>query len=879
MYPNAPILPPRPQQKRRKSLLLRFFGFAFTAGVIVFLAGAAVAGYVLWQVTQELPDYDKLANYEPAVMTRVHANDGTLIGECATEKRIYVPVSSMPKLLINAFIAAEDQNFWEHKGVDLQGIARAIKVNLESYMSGGRRRAEGASTITQQVAKNFFLSSQRSYTRKLTEAILAIRIERAYSKEKILELYLNEIYLGERSYGVAAAAQYYFNKELHDLDVEEVAYLAALPKAPNNYNPVRNREKATARRNYVIGRMAEDGYVTAQQAEEAKKKPLVVAGRQLSSSSCATDYFSEEVRRTVIDLYSEDKLYGGGLSIRSTLDPVYQKMARTALREGLLRYDRKKGYRGAVKKIAVGGGADWIAALADIPVLSDLAPWRLGVVLEAGKDRAVVGLQPLGGPGDKTKQTVDLKLEDVRWARGKRAGNSVAEIVSPGDVIYVAPQENLTREDENGNELKSDPAKAGWRLVQIPKIEGALVVMDPHNGRVLAIAGGFSYAESQFDRAVQAKRQPGSSFKPIVYAAALDNGYTPSTIMLDAPLTIDQGNGKEAWTPQNYEKESYGASTLRIGLEKSRNLMTVRLANDVGMPLVGEYARRFGVYDDLPPYLSMAIGAGETTLLRLTTAYCSFVNGGKQVHATLIDRIQDRYGKTIWHHDARECQGCEADSWRGQEEPQLVDTRKQIIDPQTAYQMVSLLEGVVKRGTGYKVAKVGKPLAGKTGTTNDEKDAWFIGFSPDLVAGVFVGYDNPEPMGHGETGGGIAAPVFRDFMQMALADKPAVPFRVPPGIKLVRVDHDTGLRASPNSEKTILEAFKPNEDAPDGASYVTLPGAGCVRCRDDAGRSLRCQRGPAAESQRLLSPAAPRRGCILRAAIPIFQGRCRVPVR
>jgi penicillin-binding protein 1A len=832
MYPNAPILPPQAQKKRRKSLFLRFLGFAFTAGVLLFLAGSAVAGYLLWMITQELPDYDKLANYEPPVMTRVHANDGTLIGECATEKRIYVPVDSMPKLLINAFIAAEDQNFWEHKGVDMQGVARAIKVNIEGLIAGGPKRAEGASTITQQVAKNFLLTNERSMTRKAKEAILAIRIERAYSKEKILELYLNEIFLGFNSYGVAAAGLNYFGKELQNLEIEEVAYLAALPKAPSNYHPVRQVVRATERRNYVIGRMAEDGAITREQAEAAKKKPLIAVGRQSGAANCATDYFSEEVRRTISDLYGEQKLYGGGLSIRSTLDSNYQKMARSALREGLVRYDRRRGYRGAVKKIPVAG--DWGAALAEIPVFSDLAPWRLGVVLESGRDKAVVGLQPERGANneiDKARQTVELRADEVRWARSKKGNGAVSDVLPVGDVIYVAPQEaGMVKEDENGNELKAsaDPAKNNsWRLMQIPKIEGALVVMDPHTGRVLAIAGGFSYAESQFNRAVQAKRQPGSSFKPIIYAAAIDNGYTPSSVQVDAPIEVDQGNGQEVWKPKEYEGEggNFGAATLRVGLEKSKNLITIRLANDIGMPTVAEYARRFGVYDSLPPYLSMALGAGETTLLRMTTAYCSFVNGGKQVHATLVDRIQDRYGKTIWHHDSRECRDCSADSWHNQDEPELVDMRKQVLDPLSAYQVTSMLEGVVKRGTGYKVAKLGRPLAGKTGTSNDEKDAWFIGFSPDLVVGVYIGYDNPEPMGKGQTGGGIAAPVFRDFMQMALAGQPAAPFRVPPGVKLVRVDATTGLRATANTEKVILEAFKPNEDPPDGNNYVTLPGA------------------------------------------------------
>ena len=830
MYPNAPLLPPLAKTKRRKSLVLRFLGFAFTAGVLLFLAGAAGAGYILWQVTQELPDYDKLANYEPAVLTRVHANDGTLIGECASEKRIFAPIASMPKLLINAFISAEDQNFWEHKGVDMQGVARAIKVNLEGIVNGGRgKRAEGASTITQQVAKNFLLTNERSMTRKLKEAILAIRIERAYSKEKILELYLNEIFLGVGSYGVAAAARNYFGKDLPDLNIEEVAYLAALPKAPSNYHPVRNVIRATERRNYVIGRMAGDGHITQAQADEAKKHPLTVVLRQASTSTCASDYFAEEVRRTVIDLYGEDKLYGGGLSVRSTLDPDLQRMARTALREGLMRFDRKRGYHGAIKKITPTG--DWGATLAETPVLSDVAPWRLGVVLEAGRDKAVVGLQPGRDPQgevEKARNTVDIKADEVKWARGKKGTGAVTDVLAVGDVIYVAPPVNLPKEDENGKEIKVDPSKnTSWRLVQIPKIEGALVVMDPHTGRVLAIVGGFSYAESQFDRAVQAKRQPGSSFKPLIYAAAIDNGYTPSSTMLDAPVEVEQGNGQDVWRPKEYEgdADNFGAKTLRVALEKSRNLVTVRLAKDVGMPTVAEYARRFGVYDNLQPYLSMALGAGETTLIRMVTGYSTFANGGKQVHATLIDRIQDRYGNTIWHHDSRECKDCAAESWHNQDEPELADVRKQILDPQSAYQVTSMLEGVVQRGTGYLVSKVGKPLAGKTGTSNEEKDAWFIGFSPDLVAGVFIGYDNPEPMGKGETGGHLAAPIFRDFMLMALADKPAVPFRVPSGIKLVRVDATTGLRASATTEKAILEAFKPNDDAPDGNNYVTLPGA------------------------------------------------------
>ena len=834
MHLHAPMMPPPATQRRRRSLILRFLGFAFTAGGILFVVGAAVAGYFLWQISRDLPDYEKLNNYEPAVMTRVHANDGSLIGEFAREKRIYLPITAIPRRIIDAFVSAEDQNFFQHTGLDFQGIARAMIANFAKAMSGGGHM-EGASTITQQVAKNFLLSNERSMMRKVKEAILAVRIDRAFSKERILELYLNEIYLGMGSYGVAAAALNYFGKELKDLNIEEAAYLAALPKAPNNYNPFRHKERALARRNWVIQRMAEDGHITADEAKEAQKRPLAITARPLGANLFAAEYFAEEVRRTLIDLYGEDNLYGGGLSVRTTLDPNLQRLARTALREGLVRYDRKQGYRGPLKRISIDG--DWGAALADIEIPSDLAPWELGVVLDANAQRAVVGLRPEKSTSDKpekARKTVELPLKNVSWARsvesssngrvklGKRP-KAVTDVLARGDVIYVAPKEEVNKDDDD-DEKEDGGTADGWRLVQFPEVEGAIIVLDPHTGRVLADVGGFSFAQSQFDRAIQAKRQPGSAFKPVVYATALDNGYTPSSIVLDAPLAIDQGVGQDVWKPENYENKFYGPSTLRLGLEKSRNLMTVRLAQDVGMPLISEYARRFGVYDDLPSLLSMALGAGETTLLRLSTAYATFVNGGKKVQATLIDRIQDRYGKTIWRHDMRQCPGCAAESWHNQPEPELADNRPQIIDPLTAYQMVSLMEGVVKRGTGYRVAKVGKPLAGKTGTTNDEKDAWFVGFSPDLVAGVFIGFDTPKPMGKGETGGGIASPVFRDFMRWALADKPATPFRVPSGIKLVRIDAKTGMRAGPGSEKTILEAYKPNEEPPDPLSFVTYPG-------------------------------------------------------
>ncbi len=834
MQSHRPVKPPVKKKKRRKSLFLSFLGFAFTASVFLFLAGSAAAGYFLWVIAKDLPDYDKLATYKPPVVTRVHAGDGRLIAEFAKERRIYVPVQTMPKMVINAFLAAEDQNFYEHSGLDFRGIMRAVYNNVT------KKKKEGASTITQQVAKNFLLTSEQSYLRKAKEAILAVRIERAYTKERILDLYLNQIYLGAGSYGVAAAGLRYFGKELHELQLHEAAYLAALPKEPSRLQLTTARGKnfleALNRRNATLDNMARFKFVSVQDAENAKKLPLEMASRQVGPSTFAAEYFAEEVRRSLIDLYGQDdndnnsSYYAGGYSVRSTLDPNLQLMARSALRAGLVAFDKKHGgWRGPVSKIDI-AGADWGAKIAEVPALSDVDPWRLGVVLQSAKDKAVIGLQPGRSPNgnvEEERKTVEVGLEGARWAiethKGRiRGAPGVSDVLTVGDIVYVSPPTEL---DKENNPLK--PAKVEtnsttqrWQLMQVPHIGGATVVIDPHTGRILALVGGFSFAESQFDRAMQARRQPGSSFKPIVYAAALDNGYTPASVVNDAAIEIDQGNGQGVWKPDNYDKQVHGAQPLRIGIEKSRNLMTVRLAQDIGMPIVSEYARRFGVYDDLPPLLSMALGAGETTLVRLTTAYCMFVNGGKKINYTFIDRIQDRLGQTIWRHDTRQCSDCAATSWRGQDEPELQDDRKQIIDPMTAYQITSMLEGVAIRGTGAIVWKrVGKPLAGKTGTTNEEKDAWFIGFSPDLAMGVFIGYDNPQPMGHGETGGELAAPIFADFFKLALKDKPAVPFRTPPDLLQVRVNRRTGQRTDPNDPDAITEYFKPGTEPSEG--YAT----------------------------------------------------------
>jgi penicillin-binding protein 1A len=814
---RRPTLPPpaapRRRKKRRKSPLLSFLGFCFTTFVLLFVAGSAAAGYLIWQVSGDLPDYESLSKYEPPVMTRMHAHDGSLIAEFAHERRIFVPINAIPKRVRNAFISAEDRRFYEHGGIDIQGIIRAVFVAVEDKIRGVNRRTQGASTITQQVAKNFLLTNERSIERKIKEAILAIRIESAYSKDRILELYLNEIYLGMNSYGVAAAALTYFNKDLKDLTIEEAAYLAALPKGPNNYNPFRDKERATERRNWVIGEMAENGYITKQEAEAAQKKPLVVDIRTHGIRNSDAEYFAEEVRRKLLERYGEKKLYDGGLSVRTTLDPDLQKLARKALVDGLVKFDRKKGWRGPVAKIDISG--DWGVALSKISSPSDIDPWRLGVVLETQKKKAIIGFKPARKQDSKLvkdREAVEVSLDEMKWAERQHGktikANSTSDILSPGDVVYVAPK------DPNN-------IHGVWSLMQIPKISGGLVAMDPYTGRVLAIVGGFSFDLSQFDRAIQAKRQPGSSFKPFVYAAAIDNGYKPTSIVLDAPIEIDQGPGQGIWKPENYEKNDVtGPETLRFGIEQSRNQMTVRLAQDLGMPLITEYARRFGVYDDLLPVLSMSLGAGETTLLRMATGYCMLANGGKEVTSTLIDRIQDRYGHTIWRHDKRQCMGCTADHWANQPEPQLIDDRKQIIDPRTAYQITSILEGVVQRGTGKSLKSLGRPIAGKTGTTNDEKDAWFIGYTPNLVVGVYIGYDTPQPLGRGNTGGRVAAPVFGEFVKNALANTPPTPFRVPPGIKFVRVDLKTGLRASADDTNSIMEAFKANEEPGDAYSMM-----------------------------------------------------------
>ncbi len=782
--------------------MLRFLVTVLGLLVIIAVVGAGGVLFVFNKYGRDLPDYRQLATYEPPVMTRVHAGDGRLLAEYAVEKRVFIPIAAMPKLVTQAFLAAEDQNFYTHPGIDFTGVARAIVVNFKNI--GKSRRLVGASTITQQIAKNFLLTNEVSWTRKVKEAILAFRIERAFTKDRILELYLNEIYLGFGSYGVAAAALNYFNKSMDNLSVAEIAFLAALPKAPNNYNPRTRSSAARARRDWVIGRMQEEKFITAEQAAAAVAEPLVLRKRA-ETEFVTADYFAEEVRRELAARYGEDDLYKGGLSVRTTVDPRLQGIADAMLRDGLYAYDRRHGWRGPVTRLAtdirLDAPGDWKRELAKIERSKGLLNWSLAVVLGADPKFAYIGVET----GAKGR----IPMSELTWARpwleGQKRGPKVkapGDALRRGDIIAVEP---VTATAEG----KAYPLET-YGLRQIPEVNGALVAIDPHTGRVLAMSGGYAYAHSQFNRVTQASRQPGSAFKPFVYLTALEMGYTPSTLILDAPFVIDQGPGQPKWRPANYAKKFYGPSTMRLGLEKSRNLMTVRLAQTIGMDRVVASAKRFGITEKMPATLAMALGAGETTLMRLTTAYAMLVNGGKRITPTLIDRIQDRHGVTVFRHDARTCTGCLARAWTRQRPPLVPDTRTRVADAGSAYQVVAMLEGVVERGTGRRIRAVGKPLAGKTGTTNQSRDSWFIGFAPDLAVGVFIGFDTPRPLGRGETGSSVAGPVFRDFMAAALDGKPAIPFRIPPGIRLVRINGRTGELARSGESNVILEAFKPN---------------------------------------------------------------------
>ena len=790
--------------------MIRLIGYFFGIGTMLALLVAAAVAVYIGNLTSDLPDYEVLARYEPPVTTRVHASDGALMGEFARERRLYLPIQAVPDRVKAAFLSAEDKNFYSHPGIDVTGLARAIMTNFQNLGSG--RRPVGASTITQQVAKNFLLSSDQTVERKIKEMILAFRIEQAYSKDRIFELYVNEIFFGLGAYGVAGAALTYYDKSVNELTVAEAAYLAALPKGPSNYHPFRHTDRAIERRNLIIDLMVENGYVSNEEGVKAKGEPLGVTPRRNGSYLFAGEYFTEEVRREIIARYGEDALYEGGLSVRTSLDPELQLIARKAMQHGLLKYDTLRGYRGPVTSIEIGG--DWGVPLGEVKGLADVPEWRPAVVLDAGDEGLSIGLQPkreVSGELAADRETGSVSREDMSFAMrhvvdGKRVkAGSPSEVLKPGDVVFVEKKEG-----------------GGYLLRQPPEVSGGLVAMDPHTGRVLAIVGGFSYSQSEFNRATQALRQPGSSFKPVVYAAALDNGYTPASVIMDAPITIRSGN--TVWSPKNYDGKPAGPSTLRTGVERSRNLMTVRLANDMGMDLVAEYAERFGVYDKLARYLPMALGSGETTVMRMVSAYSVMANGGRQIKPSLIDRIQDRYGKTVFKHDERGCEGCVANEWLDQPEPELIDNADQVLDPMTAYQITSMMEGVVKRGTATTLQELNRPVAGKTGTTNDEKDAWFIGFTPNLVVGLYVGFDQPRSLGKGTTGGGLAAPIFKEFMTEALKDVPPVDFQVPEGMTMIAINRKTGMRTGEGEPGTIMEAFKPGTGPADSYWVIGMDG-------------------------------------------------------
>jgi penicillin-binding protein 1A len=789
--------------------MVKFIRFLFVCAVVLAIAGCGFVGVTIWYFGRDLPDYQQLAHYQPPITTRVHAGDGRLLAEYATERRVFVPIRAIPKPVIHAFLSAEDKNFYSHHGIDPVSIARAAITDVGRLRAN--RRPVGASTITQQVAKNMLLTNEISIERKVKEVLLATRIEAALPKDRILELYLNEIYLGRGAYGVAAAAITYFDKSLEELTLGEAAFLAGLPKAPNRYNPSRVPQAAQSRRDWVIDRMVEDGAVTQPEAAQAEAQPLELRHRQ-EAEQVNAPYFAEEVRRELLTRYGDKVLYGAGLSVRTSLNERLQAASDKALRDGLIAYDRSHGgWRGALARIDLKG--DWAAHLAAVPapgVVRD-AGWRMAVVTRSDAEGAAIGFVD-GATGR-------IPFSEMRWARPWRGSGgfgpyprSAADVVRPGDVVMVGP---IRAPTAKGEAAEAKPATA-FTLCQVPEVSGALVAMDPHTGRVLAISGGFSFETSQFDRATQAKRQPGSSIKPFVYLTALDNGFTPSTLVVDGPISLPQGPGLPMWSPTNYahlnhEAKFRGPTPLRVALELSLNAVTARVASMIGMEAIAETVERFGIMDHMPREYSMALGAGETTLLRHTTAYAMLVNGGKRITPSFIDRVQDRNGATIFRADQRPCEGCSDVEWQKQPMPVVPDTREQVADPGSAFQIVTMMQGVVERGTGKVVLAVGKPIAGKTGTTNDWRDAWFVGFTPDLAAGVYIGYDDPDSLGDDETGGHIAAPVFRDFMIAALKDAPATAFRTPPGMRLYRVSAATGLPVGAG-ESAIYEAYKPGTE-------------------------------------------------------------------
>ncbi len=748
-----------------KKIFVLFLSISLLTIIIVFS--------ILWTFSNKIPDYKFLKNYKPPVSSKMYSGNGDLVADFSKEKRIFVPYSAIPPNVINAFLSAEDKNFFTHPGVDAKGVLRATFNNIKNIMTS--KRLEGASTITQQVAKNFLLTNEVSINRKIKEAILAFRIERALNKERILELYLNQIYLGSGAYGVAAASLEYFDKSIKELNYAEAALLAALPKAPSKYNPYNNVDLAKFRRDLVLKNLYQNGFLSLEKYNEHKNQNIKLKKKEKIYLEDA-QYYIEDVRKNIIDKLTYEKVYKQGYNINTPINLDLQKIATESLRNGLIAYDQRKGWRGPITNIKYDNS--WYRNIDKKYELENSIDWKIAIVREIGQFKTKI-------------ETIDklsglIKYNEISWTK-----KEFKDLFKVGDLIYVK------RVKDNFYSLK-----------QLPKINGGIVVMDPYTGRVLALSGGFSFKSSEFNRATQALRQPGSAFKPFVYALALENKYTPSSLVLDAPLVLDQGVDLKKWKPENYGKKFYGLSTLRVGLEKSRNLMTVRIAQNLGVEKVAKFSKELKIYDEPEELLSISLGSAETTLLNLTSAYSSFVNGGKLISPIIIDRIQDSEGNTIINNENRKCKNCDKISFTGKNYPQIEDNYDQVMSEQTAYQITTILEGVIKRGTGKKLKDLQLNLAGKTGTTNENTDAWFVGFTSNLVIGVYVGMDNPKPLGKFETGSKAALPIFREFIEKSVKKSDARPFKVPEKMTLMVVDPLTGEKAKFNSKNTIIEAYK-----------------------------------------------------------------------
>ncbi len=799
--------------------IIGFFGAIFSAVTLGLVFLALGVGGLIYVYSQGLPDHEALSNYAPPTISRIYSRQGMIVDEFASERRLFTPAEEIPDLVSFAFVSAEDRNFYIHAGYDPRAILAAF---VDAVRSRGQD-VRGASTITQQVMKNFLLDGSRTIERKVREIILAARIERSLSKDRILELYLNEIFLGQNSYGVTAAAQTYFNATLEDLTLAQVAYLAALPQAPSRFHPVDDYERAIVRRNYVLREMYQNGYITLDEMETAAATELeTVQGGHIEAyrlSRPPRNYFTDEIRRQLTAEYGADEFFSGGYAVRSTMDGGLQEVAEASLRQALEQYDRSRGtWRGAVDTIDASlltEEATWRDALGEAEIARDVDGWFAAVVLSVGDSSARIGIE---GVEDVDGGHV-IPAEDVTWARPLREDGSrgntarvAGDLLSVGDVVHVRRMTS----DSDGSFIR-------WSLRQIPEVQGAFMAMDVHTGRVLAMQGGFSYQYSSFNRATQATRQPGSSFKPFVYAAALDSGYSPNTIVIDAPIELRTPEG--IWRPQNASNQFYGPAPLRTGIERSRNLMTVRLAQDVGMETVARYAERFGVYDDLQPFLANALGSQETTLFRMVAAYAMFANGGERVEPTLVDRIQNRFGQTVYRHDQRLCPDCDLASLEPGLAPRIVSTRERVIDPITAYQLTSMLRGVVQRGTASGSVNLPVPTAGKTGTTNDSRDVWFVGFTSNIVAGCYIGFDQPRSLGRGTSGGGTCGPVFQRFMLEAIEEYGAGEFPVPDGGVFYPIDRFSGARLPDGAQgdNVVYELFREGE-APFGGILSVIDG-------------------------------------------------------